>query len=247
MKRPPFPFVFLVTCEHGGNRIPAAYRGWFRGHARLLATHRGHDPGALDMARTLARTLRAPLIASTVSRLLIELNRSPTHRALFSSVLHGAGPDVRARIYEHYYVPYRTEVELFVSEAVARGGRVLHVSSHSFTPALDGEVRNADIGLLYDPARRLESELCRSWQRTLIARFPQWRVRRNYPYRGDADGLTSFLRRRFRDGVYAGVELEINQKHVRAANARWTGRRAGVADALVAAVDGLAATASARR
>jgi hypothetical protein len=41
------------------------------------------------------------------------------------------------------------------------------------------------------------------------------RVRRNYPYQGRNDGLTLPLRRRFPPTSYVGVELEINQKHVR--------------------------------
>jgi predicted N-formylglutamate amidohydrolase len=230
--RPP---VFLVTCEHGGNRVPAAYRPLFRGRAALLATHRGYDAGALDMARELAAALRAPLIASTVTRLLVELNRSPTHPALFSDVVRSAPPAVRARIYELYYLPYRTEVEGFVADAIARGTQVLHVSSHSFPPVLDGCARNADVALLYDPARPGEKAFCARWRAELAARLPAWRVRRNYPYRGAADGLTTYLRRRFGE-PYSGVELEMNQKHVRAEHGAWRETRAAVAAALVASI-----------
>ena len=34
---------------------------------------------------------------------------------------------------------------------MSRGRRVIHISSHSFTPELNGKVRRADVGLLYDP------------------------------------------------------------------------------------------------
>ena len=37
------------------------------------------------------------------------------------------------------------------------------------------------------------------------------RVRRNYPYRGAADGLTTALRRLFKPKDYLGLEIEINQ------------------------------------
>jgi len=47
----------------------------FRARRRLLDSHRGHDPGALAMARSLARSLDATLLAATVSRLLVALNR----------------------------------------------------------------------------------------------------------------------------------------------------------------------------
>jgi len=58
----------VITCEHGGNRIPALYRGLFQAQQPLLDTHQGYDPGALVMARALAKALAAPLVASTVSR-----------------------------------------------------------------------------------------------------------------------------------------------------------------------------------
>ena len=52
------------------------------------------------------------------------------------------------------------------------------------------------------------------------------RVRRNYPYAGKGDGLTSYLRRRFPPGAYVGIELEVNQSIVFAAGRRWTALRA---------------------
>jgi predicted N-formylglutamate amidohydrolase len=227
---------YLVTCEHGGNRIPAAYRAMFRGHASLLDTHRGYDPGALLMARELARDLRAPLVTSTVSRLLVDLNRSVGHPQLFSAMTRGAPPATRRLIVAGHYLPYREEVEQHVVRAVSRGRRVIHVSSHSFTPALHGKVRRADVGLLYDPLRRGEAQLCARWKAALADLAPDLRVRRNYPYAGKGDGLTSYLRRRFPPATYVGVELEVNQKIVFAAGRRWTSLRRVLIDSLRAAL-----------
>ena len=75
--------TFIITCEHGGNRIPAPYRRLFREQSALLDSHRGYDPGSLVMAKALASAYRAPLVASTVSRLLIDLNRSIGNPQLF--------------------------------------------------------------------------------------------------------------------------------------------------------------------
>lgn len=60
--------ALIITCEHGGNRIPTPYRDLFLGHQTLLSSHHGFDPGALSMARTLADAFAAPLVSSTVSR-----------------------------------------------------------------------------------------------------------------------------------------------------------------------------------
>jgi hypothetical protein len=93
-------------------------------------------------------------------------------------------------------------------------------------------VRTADIGLLYDPARRSETMFCERWQRTLRARAPELRVRRNYPYAGYNDGLTTYLRTRFEDRQYSGIELEINQRYSRGDPRVWTKLRGIVVAAL---------------
>ena len=215
--------------------MPASYRRLFRGRRALLNSHRSYDPGALVMARALARAFRAPLVSSTVSRLLVDLNRSSAHPQLFSAATRGAPAALRARIVEKYYRPYRMRAERLVRRAVSRGRRVIHISSHSFTPQLDGKRRVADVGLLYDPARCGEAALCARWKTALAACAPELRVRRNYPYAGKGDGLTSHLRRRFPPAAYVGIEVEINQGIVRAAGRRWTALRRALIDSLRAA------------
>ena len=230
--------AFLITCEHGGNRIPARYRRLFRGRRALLDSHRGYDPGALVMARALAAAFDAPLVTSTVSRLLVDLNRSIGHPGLFSAATRGAPAELRAAIVDQHYRPYRAQVERLVGQAVARRRRVIHISSHSFTPELDGKVRSADVGLLYHPGRQGEALLCARWKAALASAAPELRVRRNYPYAGRGDGLTSHLRRRFPPGAYVGVELEINQSIVVKAGRRWTALRGLLIDSLRAAQTG---------
>ena len=227
--------AFLVTCEHGGNRIPARYRALFAGQRALLDSHRGFDPGALLMAKALARDFGAPLVAATVSRLLVDLNRSLGHRHVFSPMTRAAPAALRARIVDEHYRPHRAEVERLVRGSVARGFRVIHVASHSFTPILDGVVRTADVGLLYDPRRRPESALCARWKDALAARAPALRVRRNYPYAGKGDGLTSYLRTRFGPADYLGIELEVNQRIVAAGAPRFPALRRALSEALRAA------------
>jgi predicted N-formylglutamate amidohydrolase len=227
---------FLVTCEHGGNRIPAPYRALFRGRRAVLESHRGYDPGALVMAKALARAFKARLVTSTVSRLLVDLNRSIGHPRLFSPATRSAPAKVRAKLVEQHYLPYRVQVERLVRQSVSRGRRVIHISSHSFTPDLDGKARLADVGLLYHPGRHGEAELCARWKASLAAFAPKLRVRRNYPYAGKEDGLTSHLRLRFRSNVYVGIELEVNQAIVLARGTRWSKLRRVLIDSLRAAL-----------
>lgn len=229
--------AFLITCEHGGNRIPPGYRPWFCGHEAMLQSHRGYDPGALAMAKSLAAALSAPLHFSVTSRLLVDLNRSPGHPKLHSEATRNAPAAVRRQIRERYYLPYRQAVAADIAALAAQGRRVIHIASHSFTPELAGEIRHADVGLLYDPSRDGERALCIRWQACLGKRLPALRVRRNYPYAGKSDGLTAFLRRRFPAEAYLGIELEINQKHVFARGRHWRELRASVPQALQQALE----------
>lgn len=178
--------------------------------AKVLDSHRGLDYGALESARAFGRSLNVAPVTATVSRLLCDLNRSPAHRNLFSEYTRGLSRERREALLAAHYWPYRNRVEQVVADA---RGAVLHVSSHSFTPVLHGEVRRCDIGFLYDPARLAEVRFIGAWHDALAAAAPELVLRRNYPYRGTSDALVTHLRRRFGER-YVGVEIEVNQKHV---------------------------------
>jgi len=201
----------LVTCEHAGARVPARYRRLFEGKKRLLLCHRGWDRGSLALARALAGGLGAPLIAHGITRLLVDPNRSPHNPRRFSEVTAGLAPRERAALERRYHEPHRARVREAVRRGMASGRSALHVSVHTFAPVLKGRTRRADLGLLYDPARKAEALLCRRWREALKALAPGLRVRMNYPYRGTSDGLTTSLRKVFPQG-YLGIEIEVNQK-----------------------------------
>lgn len=208
------PDTLVLSCEHGGNRVPARYRTVFasRRAQAALASHRGYDPGTLWLARRLERALKAPLYATDVSRLLVETNLSVGHRRLFSEFSARLPQADLDRVLATYYEPHRARIEAAIRRELDAGKAVLHLAVHSFTPRLAGKTRTADVGLLYDPARASERAFCGDWQRLLRAMAPALRVRRNYPYRGRDDGLTRHLRRVFRAQPYLGIEVEVNQR-----------------------------------
>lgn len=197
----------VITCEHATNAVPVRWREPFAGSGDVLDSHRGWDPGALVMARDFARALKAPLLAGQVSRLLVDLNRRETARAVFSDFARQLEPEQRLALLNNYHRPYRVAV----LDAVRDARNVLHLSCHSFTPVLNGSTRRAEIGLLYDPARPREAEFCRAWRAGLRLAMPSLRVRRNYPYHGTSDGITSWLREKLDGARYVGIELELNQ------------------------------------
>ncbi|MCB9170211.1 MAG: N-formylglutamate amidohydrolase [Flavobacteriales bacterium] len=201
----------LLTCEHGGHRVPSTYRQLFKGYEDTLASHRGWDIGALGLYRDLSHLADASF-HSTTTRLLIEMNRSLHHPQLFSRFTRGLPGPEREHIIGTHYRPYRSAVGDMVGTWLRNGDRVVHVSVHSFTPVLDGSVRNMDIGLLYDPARKDEVHFARAWRAAMRSGPEVPVVRMNAPYRGTSDGLTTSLRRTHRQG-YVGIELEVNQGH----------------------------------
>jgi len=225
--------VLILTCEHGGNAVPRAYAHLFRGAKAQLESHRGWDPGALTLARHLAKALDRPLLAVTVSRLFVESNRSPTNHRIWSDFTKGLPREERQRILERWWRPHRQAVEEAVAAEIRRGRRVVHVAVHSFTPVLDGEERNAEIGLLYDSRRKQEGRFSRAWGRALHGIDPSLRVRYNYPYAGMADGLTTWMRRIHPESRYVGVELEINQSLVAS---RWRQVQREIAESLRAVI-----------
>jgi len=202
--------IVVLSCEHASNAVPSRWRAYFSGAEELLAGHRGWDPGALELARDLAIALGVPLHIGEVTRLLVDLNRSLGHRALFSE-RSPTDPAVREELLQRYYHPYRQKVRESVANGREQRKRVLHLSVHSFTPILDGKLRDADIGILYDPSRVEERAFADVLAARLIERLPRRRVRRNAPYRGTSDGLVTALRQEFPAPGYIGLELEINQ------------------------------------
>ena len=188
------------------------------------------------MARELADALHAPLVTSTVSRLLIDLNRSIGHPQLFSVVTRVVPATLREGIVARHYLPYRGQVEQLVRRVgVARPAR-----DSRFVPQLhagtlrQGAPRRRRPALSPRPARG--SALCARWKASLADMAPELRVRRNYPYAGKGDGLTSYLRRCFPPAAYVGIELEVNQKIVFAGGRRWTALRRVLVDSLRAAL-----------
>ena len=234
----------VLTSEHGTASVPARYSELFRGAEEVLTSHRAVDLGTAELTAYLARRTGVRPHRARVTRLLVDCNRSPGHPGLYSEFSRTLPAAERERLLERYYRPYRDAVEADVARGIDAGQTVLHVSVHSFARVLDGRERNADVGLLYDPGRKRERALCGQWQ-ALLRADPGLRVRRNYPYRGVADGLATWLRRRFPAARYLGIELEVCQDIAAGGDTRWGRLKRLLGDSLDA-IMASACSASAR-
>ncbi len=214
--KPPFDperIFAVVTCEHATMHVPAAF-GHLRIPAELLESHRGWDPGALDVAFRWSRELNAPLFRGLITRLLVDLNRSAGHPHWTAPELPVVDDELQSRLMWYYRDLYREPCRQMIDSAVGRGMTVIHLSIHSFTPVLDGVKRDVEAGILFDPAREPERILCESWISECLRIRQDVRLMANRPYLGIDDGMTTWLRTIFPPEVYLGIEVEISQKYV---------------------------------
>lgn len=199
----------IITCEHAGNQVPEHYNHIFSHIRDILDSHRGYDPGALPIARFLATEYSAPLFICETTRLLIEPNRSLGNHQLYSEYSQKLFETDHEQILQRYYYPHRNSVEDVISKL---SKPVLHLSIHTFTPMLDGKERRVDLGLLFDPDRKSELDFCGRLMDGLDQMLPDLKIEFNEPYKGIDDGFTTYLRTKFSDQDYLGIEIEINQK-----------------------------------
>jgi predicted N-formylglutamate amidohydrolase len=205
------PITVMLSCEHGGNEVPNQYQHLFADHLDVLETHLALDIGALSIADKLHEVLGCDYIKTTVTRLLIDCNRRIKHPQCFSMFTQNLPLDEKQTLIDQYYLPYRQQASKMIQRHIDKGQQVLHLSIHSFVPELNGETRNAAISLLYDPKRHGEKEVARIWQNLMLNQPSNYRVRMNYPYKGDSDGFTSELRKHHPESDYLGIEVECNQ------------------------------------
>jgi len=178
---------FVIVCDHASNRIPARY-----GDLGLTPTERlshiAWDPGALAVSLRLSDLLDAPLVQSTVSRIIIDCNRevdapdliwtlSESTRIAANENLSAAERQYRI---EHFHQPYHAAIETLLEARRHAGQETILVCMHSFTPVYLGVARPWPIGLihgvdtayttaLYDALKAVDDSLNVGWNEPYAA------------------------------------------------------------------------------
>lgn len=206
--------ILILTCEHASNKLPAAFKKAVP--ADVQETHRAYDIGACSVFRKLVKFAKPEFFCEgKFSRLFVDLNRTITNKSAFCEYYEALEASDKAAAEKAkaqastYWTEYRAAIEKFVNANAKQD--IIHLGIHSFTPKLNGKVRNTDIGILYDPSRPKECELAQVIKAEIKRLHPEMKVRFNYPYKGTSDGLTTTLRKKI-GPRYAGIEIEINQK-----------------------------------
>ncbi len=199
---------FVLVCDHASNRIPEQYGDLGLSPIERVS-HIAWDPGALSVSRLLSEKLDAPLVQSTVSRLIIDCNRdldapdliwtlSEKTRIAANENLHPGERDFRI---DHYHRPYHASIETLLEARRHAGQETILVCMHSFTPVFHGVPRPWPIGLIHGRDQRFT----RAVYDALKADDPSLNVGWNEPYaalkgvtltlekHGDARGLEAVM------------------------------------------------------
>lgn len=177
------PFVLL--CDHASNRIPAPY-GDLGLPPSERVRHIAWDPGALAVSRRLTELLDAPLVHSTVSRLVIDCNRDLDAPGLIPTISEwteipgnqGLSPEqVQARI-DLAHTPFHAAIDQLLDRRRARDLPTIVVCMHSFTPVFKGAQRPWQIGLIHARDTRYTAAL----RDALAADAPHLVIGWNEPY-----------------------------------------------------------------
>ncbi len=167
--------------------------------------HIGWDLGAEVVTDELSACLLSPAILSSVSRLVVDCNRSIGDHDLIPESSHGVAIPANQNLDEaerrrrvcDYYDSFHDEVDRML--AVSAAARLLSI--HSFTPHYDD--RDFDIGVLFDDHEAHAEQLADGLRRNGFS------VRMNQPYSG-LDGLIFSAQSHGRRFGREYLELEIN-------------------------------------
>ncbi|MGM0983829.1 MAG: N-formylglutamate amidohydrolase [Pseudomonadota bacterium] len=199
-----------ILCEHASHHIPEQYHDLGMDSAHRYS-HAVWDIGARAMALKLSEMLRAPLVASRVSRLVYDCNRPPEAPSAIPTrveIIDVPGnymltASQRSARVEAVYRPFCEAVTSVLVEREAHDIPTVLITIHSFTPNFHGQVRSVEIGILHDADCRMADAIL--GQAHLL---PHRTIQRNVPY-GPEDGVTHSLKRHGIDNELANVMIEI--------------------------------------
>ena len=147
----------LLVCDHAACAFPAAL-GDMGLDPFARRCHLAIDIGAGSLTEYLADRLGVTAVLAQYSRLVVDCNRDLMDPSAFlaygdgilvpgNNNLRQSAKDARAN---DIYWPYHAAVDREVDRLLALGVAPAFVSIHSFTPVLNGEARECEIGVLWD-------------------------------------------------------------------------------------------------
>jgi len=175
---------WLIACDHASNRVPKKL-GTLGLSPEDLASHIAYDIGAAWVAARLSQRLRAPLVLSNYSRLVIDCNRYPNDPESIALVSDGRAVRGNSGVTanaaglrrDSLFAPYHAAIDSALREADGLGKTPAFISVHSCTPSLGGQSRPWQIGIAWSRDTRMSDPVLRN-----LARNADVTVGDNEPY-----------------------------------------------------------------
>ena len=177
----------LLICDHASHRFPKSL-GDMGLDPFARRCHLAVDIGAGAVTQTLAKRLGVTAVVHNYSRLIVDCNRQLMDPGAFLEYgdgilvpgnrnLHQEDKDLRASA---LYWPYHCAIDEQVQRLKKTGPLPAFISIHSFTPVLNGESRQWEMGVLWDKDEQLREIFLQD------LREAGYRVGDNEPYSGKA-------------------------------------------------------------
>lgn len=165
----PIPFVvmngastlpIILICDHASRRFPASL-GTMGLDPFARRCHLALDIGAGALTERLANELKVTAVLCQYSRLVVDCNRQLMDPSAFLEFgdgvvipgnrnLHAEEKSMRA---DEIYWPYHNAIESQIARLTGHGRPPIFIAVHSFTPVLNGESREWEMGVLWDADR----------------------------------------------------------------------------------------------
>lgn len=176
---------FVVLCDHASNRIPERYGDLGLTPSERLS-HIAWDPGALAVSRVLSDLLDAPLVESTVSRLVIDTNRALDAPDLIPTLSErtriaaneNLAPEERDYRIAQFHRPFHGAIDVLLEARRHAGIETIVVCMHSFTPSFLGKARPWPVGVVHGR----DARFTKAFRNALEAERPDLNVGWNEPY-----------------------------------------------------------------
>ncbi len=162
----PSPFVILnpdsvvpllLVCDHASNRFPQSLGSMGLDYLDRVS-HMTLDIGAGAIAESLADKLGATALLCQYSRLVVDCNRKLSDNSVFLE--NSEGVDIpgnqnlqiteKERRVSEIYWPYHNAIEAQICRLRDQYINPIVISIHSFTPVMNGEDREWEMGVLWD-------------------------------------------------------------------------------------------------
>jgi predicted N-formylglutamate amidohydrolase len=221
---------FAIVVDHASNRIPPRWGNLGLTPADRIR-HIAWDPGALAVSLRLSELLDAPVVHSTVSRLVIDCNRDLDAADLVPAISEDTEIPGNAALTDDdrqwrvasAHAPFHDAIDRLLDARQAAGLPTILVCMHSFTPVYKGKSRPWAIGLIHARNDSFTAAL----RNALAADAPELDIGWNEPYSA-LNGVTYTLEHHGDGRGLDATMIEIRHDEILEPNgvARWAARLA---------------------